>query len=138
MKAPPALNIGRALHCHLGRKAPSGRVVPNGFGDAAGARDHKPLTSPASAARRGGDPGDNQHNPQYADYWAPLTRKRHIPPHPAQPRHTNDGAPRTRKRHQREEFVVLWLQQSSKTPGQPVHVRFAWDSLMSGTRAFGA
>ena len=26
----------------------------------------------------------------------------HIPPHPAQPRHTNDGAPRTRKRHQQE------------------------------------
>ena len=34
--------------------------------------------------------------------WAPLTTKRHIPPHSAQPRHTNDGALRTRKRHQRE------------------------------------
>ena len=33
---------------------------------------------------------------------APLTRKRHIPPHPAQPQHTNRWAPRTRKRHQRE------------------------------------
>ena len=56
--------------------------------------------------QRGGgganDPGNNQHNPQYANYWAPLTRTRHIPPHSAQPRHTNDGAPRTRKRHQRE------------------------------------
>ena len=41
-------------------------------------------------------------HPQYANYWAPLTRKRHIPPHPAQPQHTNDGAPRTRKRHQQE------------------------------------
>ena len=54
---------------------------------------------------RGGgsnNPGNNQHNPQYANYWAPLTRKRHIPPHPAQPQHTNDGAPRTRKRHQQE------------------------------------
>ena len=29
-------------------------------------------------------------------------RKRHIPPHPAQPRHANDWAPRTRKRHQQE------------------------------------
>ena len=46
--------------------------------------------------------GGSQHNPQYANYWAPLTRKRHIPPHPAQPQHTNDWAPRTRKRHQRE------------------------------------
>ena len=32
----------------------------------------------------------------------PLTRKRHIPPHSAQPQHTNDWAPRTRKRHQQE------------------------------------
>ena len=48
------------------------------------------------------DPPNNQHNPQYANYWAPLTRKRHTMPHSAQPRHTNDGAPRTRKRHQRE------------------------------------
>ena len=39
---------------------------------------------------------------QGVNYSAPLTRKRHIPPHPAQPRHTNDGAPQTRKRHQQE------------------------------------
>ena len=52
--------------------------------------------------KQSNNPGNNQHNPQYANYWAPLTRKRHIPPHPAQPRHTNDGAPRTRKRHQQE------------------------------------
>ena len=31
-----------------------------------------------------------------------LTRKRHIPPHPAQPQHTNHWAPRTRKQHQQE------------------------------------
>ena len=36
------------------------------------------------------------------NYWAPLTRKRHIPPHPAQPRHTKYWAPRTRKQHQQE------------------------------------
>ena len=52
--------------------------------------------------KQSNDPGNNQHNPQYADYWAPLTRKRHIPPHPAQPQHTNYWAPRTRKRHQQE------------------------------------
>ena len=40
--------------------------------------------------------------PQYANYWAPLTRKRHTMPHPAQPRYTSHGAPRTRKRHQQE------------------------------------
>ena len=52
--------------------------------------------------KQSNDPGNNQHNPQYANYWAPLTRKRHIPPHPAQPRHTDHWAPRTRKRHQQE------------------------------------
>ena len=39
---------------------------------------------------------------QYANYWVPLTRKRHTMPHPAQPRQTNHRAPRTRKRHQQE------------------------------------
>ena len=39
---------------------------------------------------------------QYANYWAPVTRKRYIPPHPAQPQHTKYWAPRTRKRHQQE------------------------------------
>ena len=40
--------------------------------------------------------------PQYANYWAPLTRKRHILSHPAQPQHANYWASRTRKRHQQE------------------------------------
>ena len=31
--------------------------------------------------------------PQYANHWAPLTRKRHTMPHPAQPWHTNHWAP---------------------------------------------
>ena len=44
--------------------------------------------------RTGGEDG--------ANYWAPLTRKRHAMPHSAQPQHTNDWAPRTRKRHQQE------------------------------------
>ena len=48
------------------------------------------------------NPRNNQHNPQYGNYWAPLTHKRHIPPHSAQPQHTNYWAPRTRKRHQQE------------------------------------
>ena len=52
--------------------------------------------------KQSNDPRDNQHNPQYANYWAPLTRKRHILPHPSQPQHTNHWAPRTRKRHQQE------------------------------------
>ena len=58
--------------------------------------------------KRGGGGGGGQQprqqpaHPQYANYWAPLTRKRHTMPHSAQPQHTNYWAPRTRKRHQRE------------------------------------
>ena len=37
--------------------------------------------------KQSNDPGNNQHNPQYANHWAPLTCKRHTLPHSAQPRH---------------------------------------------------
>ena len=47
-------------------------------------------------------PRQQPAHPQYANYWAPLTRKQHIPPHPAQPQYTNYWAPRTPKRHQQE------------------------------------
>ena len=47
-------------------------------------------------------PPQQPAQPQYANYWAPLTHKRHIPPHPAQPQHTNHWALRTRKQHQQE------------------------------------
>ena len=47
-------------------------------------------------------PRQQPAQPQYANYWAPLTRKRHIPPHSAQPQHTIHWAPRTRRRHQQE------------------------------------
>ena len=48
-------------------------------------------------------PRQQPAHPQYANYWAPLTRKRHTMPHPAQPQHTNHWAPRTWKRHQQEQ-----------------------------------
>ena len=47
-------------------------------------------------------PRQQPAHPQYANYWAPLTCKRHTMPHPTQPQHTNYWAPRTRKRHQQE------------------------------------
>ena len=47
-------------------------------------------------------PRQQPAHPQYANYWALLTRKRHTMPHSAQPQHTNYWAPRTRKRHQQE------------------------------------
>ena len=47
-------------------------------------------------------PRQQPAHPQYANYWAPLTRKQHTMPHSAHPQHTNYWAPRTRKRHQQE------------------------------------
>ena len=47
-------------------------------------------------------PWQQSAHPQYANYWAPLTRKRHTMPHSAQPQHTNYWDLRTRKRHQQE------------------------------------
>ena len=47
-------------------------------------------------------PRQQPAHPQYANYWAPLTRKRYTMPHSAQSQHTNYWAPRTRKRHQQE------------------------------------
>ena len=47
-------------------------------------------------------PRQQPAHPQYDNYWAPLTRKRHTMPHSAQPQHANYWAPRTRKRHQQE------------------------------------
>ena len=65
--------------------------------------------------KQSNDPGNNQHNPQYANYWAPLTRKRHIPPHPAQPQHTIHWAPRTRKLHQQEHRLQRTTRHSDPT-----------------------
>ena len=45
-------------------------------------------------------PRQQPAHPQYANYWAPLTRKRHTMPHSAQSQHTNYWAPRTQ--HQQE------------------------------------
>ena len=69
-------------------------------------------TLPGRVVRKGGRgvwtaktvkrPRQQPAHPQYANYWAPLTRKRHTMPHSAQSRHANYWAPRTRKRHQQE------------------------------------
>ena len=62
----------------------------------------RPVDRGAWTAQTVKRPQQQPAHPQYANYWAPLTRKRHIPPHSAQPQHTNHWAPRTRKRHQQE------------------------------------
>ena len=50
----------------------------------------RPVDRGAWTAKTVKRPRQQPAHPQYANYWAPLTRKRHIPPHSAQPRHTND------------------------------------------------
>ena len=79
-----------------------GGVFRKGEGGHSEAGYGRPVDRGSGQQKQSNDPHNNQHNPQYANYWAPLTRKRHIPPHSAQPRHTNYWAPRTRKRHRQE------------------------------------
>ena len=57
-------------------------------------------------------PRQQPAHPQYANYWAPLTRKRHTMPHSAQSQHANYWAPRKRKRHQ-QEHRPQWPTESS-------------------------
>ena len=66
------------------------------------AGDGRPVDRGVWTANTVKRPRQRPAHPRYANYWAPLTRKRHILPHPAQPQHTNYWAPRTRKRHQQE------------------------------------
>ena len=62
----------------------------------------RPVDRGAWTAKTVKPPRQQPAHPQYASYWAPLTRTRHSMPHSAQPQHTNYWAPRTRKRHQQE------------------------------------
>ena len=62
----------------------------------------RPVDRGAWTAKTVKRPRQQPAQPQYANYWAPLTCKRHTMPHPAQPRHTNHWAPRTRKGRQQE------------------------------------
>ena len=60
-------------------------------------------------------PRQQPAHPQYANYWAPLTRKRHTMPHSAQSQHANYWAPRTRKRHQQEHRLQRSTERSDPT-----------------------
>ena len=54
----------------------------------------RPVDRGAWTAKTVKRPRQQPAEPQYTNSWAPLTRKQHTMPHPAQPRH---WAPRTRK-----------------------------------------
>ena len=62
----------------------------------------RPVDRGAWTAKTVKRPRQQPAHPQYANYWALLTRKRHTMPHSSQPQHTTYWAPRTRKRHQQE------------------------------------
>ena len=64
-------------------------------------------------------PRQQPAHPQYANYWALLTRKRHTLPHSAQPQHTNYWAPRTRKRRQQEH----WPQRPTESSNPTQHAK---------------
>ena len=51
------------------------------------ATQRRPLDRGAWTAKRVKRPRQQPPHPQYANYWAPLTRKRHTMPHSAQPQH---------------------------------------------------
>ena len=60
-------------------------------------------------------PPQQPAQPQYANYWALLTRKRHILPHPSQSEHANHWGPRTRKQHQQEHLPQRPTESSDPT-----------------------
>ena len=66
------------------------------------AGDGRPVDRGVWTANTVKRPRQQPAHPQYANYWAPLTRKRHTMPHSAQSQHANYWAPRTRKQHQQE------------------------------------
>ena len=51
----------------------------------------RPVDRGAWTAKTVKRPRQQPAHPQYANYWAPLTRKQHTMPHSAQPQHTNYG-----------------------------------------------
>ena len=75
----------------------------------------RPVDRGAWTAKTVKRPRQQPAHPQYANYWAPLTRKRHTMPHSAQPQQTNCWAPRTRKRHQQEHRLQRPTESSNPT-----------------------
>ena len=79
----------------------------------------QPVDRGAWPAKTVNRPRQQPAHPQYANYWAPLTRKRHTMPHPAQPWHTNHWAPRTWNRHQQGH----WPQRPTESSNPTQHAK---------------
>ena len=94
-RTPPAANKERALRTRDPRSGGAYVVDgrdnvwrnrapgPHAQGNAARVVMDGLRTEVCGQQQQSNDPRNNQHNPQYANYRAPLTRTRHIPPHPA-------------------------------------------------------
>ena len=78
----------------------------------------RPVDRGAWTAKTVKRPRQQPAHPQYANYWAPLTRKRHTMPHSAQSQHTNYWAPRTRKHHQQEHRPQRPTESSNPAKGR--------------------
>ena len=76
----------------------------------------RPVDRGAWTAKTVKRPRQQPAHPQYANFWAPLMRKRHTMPHSAQPQHTKYRAPRTWKRHQQEHRPQRPAESSDPTP----------------------
>ena len=85
------------------------------FGCVNGGGGGRPVDRGVWTAKTVKRPRQQPAHPQYANYSALLTRKRHTMPHSAQPQHTNDWAPRTRKRHQQEHRPQRPTERSNPT-----------------------
>ena len=83
------------------------------------AGDGRPVDRGVWTAKTVKPPRQQPAHPQYANYWAPLTRKRHTMPHSAQSQHANYWAPRTRKRHQQEH----WPQRPTESSDPTQHAK---------------
>ena len=115
---PPPRELNHPFHTHVFvQRTGSRRFLrpPGGGGGHSEAGYGRPVDRGAWTAKTVKRPQQPPAHPQYANYWAPLTRKRHTIPHSAQSQHTNYWAPRTRKRHQQEHRPQLPTQSSDPT-----------------------
>ena len=99
IRGRPAVRGKRAYGGRPGQRVEEGTWAAQKHSEAG---DGRPVDRGAWTAKTVKRPRQQPAHPQYANYWAPLTRKRHTMPHPAQSQHANYWAPRTRKRHQQE------------------------------------
>ena len=100
--ADPALRGKRTYGGRLGQRVEEQGTWASRTQKHSEAGYKRPVDGGVWTAKTVKQPRQQPAHPQYANYWAPLTRQRHTMPHSAQPQHTNYWAPRTRKQHQQE------------------------------------